>query len=468
MHARIDSGCYDIGVLEAVKLTNGNCLNNTELQSQVGLNVIPRQDHSISRADISSNALKVLYRLKKAGYQAFLVGGGVRDLLVGLNPKDFDVVTNARPPEVRKLFRNCRLIGRRFKLAHVHFGREVIEVVTFRSSASGIKDERKHSGKGRIIRDNVYGTIDEDIWRRDFTINALYYNVSDFSVWDYTTGLKDIENRVLRLIGDPKIRYREDPVRMLRAARFSAKLDFDVAKDSLAPINKLGILLRDVPPARLYDEVLKLFLAGHGAKSFDRLRQFNLLNYLFPHTASSLKLDHKGNISNFVREGLIETDKRVHNQKSVTPMFLYAMLLWHPVLQYSHKIQSEEKTSQIEALLDACDEIVSSQQSYTSYPRRYSVPMKDILVMQLRFENRRGARAHRLLNHRQFGAAYDFLVLRAKCGEVDQELADWWANVRTLAPRQQRKAFSLTNKRLYGHRSNLYQSNGGSNPSKSK
>ena len=424
-------------------------MNDTDPQSQSGPNIISRPEHTLSRANISSNALKVLYRLKNAGYQAFLVGGGVRDLLLGVDPKDFDVATDALPDEVRNLFRNCRLIGKRFRLAHVHFGREVIEVVTFRSAADGMKDERKHSDKGRILRDNSYGTIDEDIWRRDFTVNALYYNVADFSIWDYTSGLKDIASRTLRMIGEPTARYREDPVRMLRAVRFAAKLNFKIEQESSAPLRKLGGLLKDIPPARLYDETLKLFHSGHGVRSFEKLLEFNLLKCLFPHTAAFLESDKNEYIIRFIREGLASTDRRIQSREAVTPMFLYAIFLWHPILEQAKKIRAEEKSSQIEALLDACDELVAEQQTHTSYPRRFSTPMKDVLVMQLRFEKRRGARAHRLLNHGRFRAAYDFLLLRAACGEVDQELADWWTNVQTLAPAQQRKAFSLQGKRSH-------------------
>ena len=256
----------------------------------------------------------------------------MRDLLLKINPKDFDVVTDALPDEVRALFRNCRLIGKRFRLAHVHFGREVIEVATFRSSTDGIKNERKHSDTGRIIRDNSYGTISEDIWRRDFTVNALYYNIADFSIWDYTSGLQDIASRTLRLIGDPKTRYREDPVRMLRAIRFASKLNFQIARESSLPIRKLGGLLKDVPPARLYDETLKLFHAGHSVNSFEKLLEFDLLKYLFPHTAASLKSDKNGNILRFIRKGLENTDKRVQVGEPVTPMFLYAILLWKTIL----------------------------------------------------------------------------------------------------------------------------------------
>ena len=418
-------------------------MNDTEPQSRAGPTIVPRPEHTLSRADISANALKVLYRLKGAGHQAFLVGGGVRDLLLTRSPKDFDVATDAHPEEVRRLFRNCRLIGRRFRLAHVRFGREVIEVVTFRSSADGQEHDRKHSDNGRIIRDNVYGTIGEDIWRRDFTVNALYYNIADFSIWDYTSGMADIVSRTLRLIGDPQTRYREDPVRMLRAARLAAKLDFRVARTSAAPIRKLGELLRDVPPARLYDETLKLFQAGHAVRSLERLQEFDLLQYLFPHTAATLESDGTGRVLSFIREGLSNTDRRVQAEEPVTPMFLYAVLLWHPILNLADRIQVEESSSRIEALLDACDELVAEQQDHTAYPRRFSAPMKEMLVMQLRFENRRGARAHRLLNHKRFRAAYDFLLLRARCGEADPELAQWWTDIQTLPPGEQRKAFSL-------------------------
>ncbi len=256
-------------------------MNDTDSRSHPGPNIIPRSDHNVSRANISNNAIKVLYRLDRAGYQAFMVGGGVRDLLLNLHPKDFDIATDARPEQIRALFGNCRLIGRRFRLAHVRFGREIIEVVTFRAAANVEHKHREHADSGRILRDNVYGTIEEDIWRRDFTVNALYYRIKDFTVWDYTSGMKDISKRTLRLIGDPGTRYREDPVRMLRAARFAAKLNFVLAAETAAPIKSLGKLLRDVPPARLYDETLKLFHAGSALRSLELLIQFDLLSICF-------------------------------------------------------------------------------------------------------------------------------------------------------------------------------------------
>lgn len=422
-------------------------MNDTDSQSRPDPKIIPRSGHGISRADISQSALKVLYRLDKAGYQAFLVGGGVRDLLVGLKPKDFDVATNATPDEVRKLFGNSRLIGRRFKLAHVRFGREVIEVVTFRGAADVEHDDRKADETGRIIRDNVFGDIAEDIWRRDFTANALYYNIADYSVWDYTTGMEDVASRTLRLIGDPETRYREDPVRMLRAVRFAAKLDFGIAPDTAEPIKALAPLLRDVPPARLFDETLKLFQSGHAVRSLELLIEDGLLDYLFPYTAEALAKDERSEVLPFLREGLSNTDRRITEGQSVTPMFLYAVMLWHAICKTAEKLKVDEEIGDIQAMLLANDTIVSAQQSYTAYPKRFSLPMKDILVMQLRFVNRRGARAMRLLEHKRFRAAYDFLLLRAQCGLAEQSLADWWTEVQALPVEEQRKAFDIKRRR---------------------
>ena len=426
-----------------MRVSPETALNTAEDQVLTGPVVIRRPQHTLSRSNISGNALKVLYRLKSCGHQAFLVGGGVRDLLLGLRPKDFDVATDAHPEQVRKLFRNCRLIGRRFRLAHVRFGREVIEVVTFRSSQSGAADDREHADSGRILRDNVYGTIDEDIWRRDFTVNALYYNIADFSILDYTSGMEDIASRTMRLIGDPVARYREDPVRMLRAARLSAKLNFKIATRTAGPISELAEVLRDVPAARLYDETLKLFHAGHSASSFKRLREYGLFEYLFPHTDRTLQAGDGGVALKFIETGLNNTDRRVKARKPVTPMFLYAVLLWFPIREIAERVRREDGGNEIEAFLDACDEVLGEQQEHTAFPRRFSAPMKEMLLMQRRFHNRRGARASRLLQHRQFRAAYDFLVLRAECGDADPELARWWTEIQTLSPEDQRKAFTI-------------------------
>ena len=402
--------------------------------------VVARQDHPISRSNISSNALKVLYRLKEAGYQAFLVGGAVRDLLLGLHPKDFDVATNAHPDQVKQLFRNCRLIGRRFHLAHVRFGYEIIEVATFRAAHTTIDednsvDEAGHrvlDERGRILRDNLYGTIEEDVWRRDFTANALYYNISDFSLWDYVGGYDDAQARVLRLIGDPETRYREDPVRMLRAVRFAAKLNFGIHIDTATPIPKLAWMLDGVPPARLFDEVNKMFLAGYAIRSFELLWDLGLLEHLFPDLATALNADKNSVAARVLRLGLEGTDERVRADKSVTPTFLFAVLLWPSIRQVFERLQPEQGAD-IQALLAACDQVTARQQARVAVPKRFTLPLREIVGLQPRFEHREGRRALRLLDHPRFRAAYDFLLLRAAAGEVDPELAQWWTDIQPLS-----------------------------------
>lgn len=401
--------------------------------------VVARGQHPISRSNISSNALKVLYRLKEAGYQAFLVGGAVRDLLLGLYPKDFDIATNAHPDQVKQLFRNCRLIGRRFHLAHVRFGYEIIEVATFRAAHTPIDednsvDEGGHrvlDERGRILRDNLYGTIEEDVWRRDFTANALYYNISDFSVWDYVGGYDDAQARVLRMIGDPETRYREDPVRMLRAVRFAAKLDFTIHPDTAAPIPKLAWMLDAVPPARLFDEVTKMFLAGYASRSFELLAGLGLLEHLFPDVAAAIKAEPDSPAVQLLRAGLRGTDERVRQDKSVTPTFLFAVLLWPSIRQAFARLQPEQGAD-IQALLAACDQVTARQQSRVAVPKRFTLPLREIVGLQPRFAHREGRRALRLLDHPRFRAAYDFLLLRAAAGEVDAGLAQWWTDIQPM------------------------------------
>jgi poly(A) polymerase len=413
-----------------------------DIHPRPGPTIVPRSEHGISRANVSENALKVLYRLRKSGYMAFLVGGGVRDLLLGLRPKDFDVATDAHPEDIRKVFRNSRLIGRRFRLAHVRFGRDLIEVATFRAAGNAEADDREQSDSGRILRDNVYGGIEDDIWRRDFTVNALYYNIADFSVWDYTGGMDDIRTRTLRLIDDPWTRYREDPVRMLRAARFAAKLDFTIAPETAAPIRDLAHLLADVPPARLFDETLKLFQTGNAVKSFDKLVEYDLLRYLFPAAAAMLEGEEADTVAGFIRCGLAGTDRRVAEEKPITPMFLYAVFLWPAVKRFCEKLRAEGQ-SEFDAMEEAMFRIVAEQTARTALPKRFSVPMKEVLALQRRFENRKGARAERFLEHKRFRAAYDFLVLRSQCGEVDPELTDWWTGVQGVDAEQRRETLGL-------------------------
>jgi poly(A) polymerase len=389
--------------------------------------VVPRERHTISRANISENALKVLYRLKQGGYQAYLVGGGVRDLLLGREPKDFDVATDATPEEVRRVFRNCRLIGRRFRLAHVYFGGDIVEVATFRGGGAGEETAgERHLENGMIVRDNLYGTREEDALRRDFTINALYYNIADFSVIDYANGLDDLQQGRLRLIGDdPERRYREDPVRMLRAVRFAAKLGFNIDPECERPLLHSGHLLQDVPSARLFEETLKLFQGGTGLAAFEKLRHYGLFGQLFPATEECLAHEDQAFPITFVSRGLENTDRRILDQKPVTPAFLFAVLLWEPLRRRYEELRSRDKRPS-EAMFLASGEIVAHQQPLVAIPKRFSLPMREIWDLQPRLEQREGPRPHRLLTHPRFRAAYDFLLLRAESGEADPELAQWW------------------------------------------
>ncbi len=410
-------------------------------RKSVAPTIIPRAAHNVSRDEISKSALKVLYRLHKAGHQAFLVGGGVRDAMLELHPKDFDVATDATPAEVQALFHNCRLIGRRFRLAHVRFGRDVIEVATFRAAANHTSDDVEHDDEGRIIRDNVYGTIDEDVWRRDFTCNALYYNIADFSIWDYVGGVEDIKRRCLVLIGDPDQRVREDPVRMLRAVRFAAKLDFTIDAAVAAAIETNTQLLSNVPPARLFDEFMKMFQAGHAEKTFDLLRRFGLFGELFPATQAALEEDPA--FMEFVRAALRNTDRRVAKQQSITPMFLLGVFLWKPALYVAEQRRSEEKMSESQALSVAAYELSAQQQRRIALPRRFTVPMREMLALQPRLLHIRGQRAMRLLDHRRFRAAYDFLLLRAEVGQIDPEIADFWTEAQTLTRDERPQHFQI-------------------------
>jgi poly(A) polymerase len=403
--------------------------------------IVPRSEHSISRAGISPNALKVLYRLKEAGFQAFLVGGAVRDLLLGLQPKDFDIATDARPDELRRLFRNSRLIGRRFRLAHVFFGSEIIEVATFRAATAPeevddddhreVDDARATDDAGRILRDNVYGTIEEDVWRRDFAANGLYYNIADFSIWDYVGGVEDVSAKRLRLIGDPVLRYREDPVRLLRAARFAAKLGFSIDPATRAPMRELAPLLAGVPAARLFDETMKLFLTGNGLVSLAIIRELGLLAQLIPGLEAVLEADPDGPAATLVRLGLENTDQRVSEQKSVTPTFLFAVLLFGPIMELAEE-RFAGGMPEAHALADACDSVIAEQVRRIAVPKRFTMPMRELYALQPRFLRREGRRGLALLQHPRFRAAYDFFVLTAKAGAADPEIAQWWTEIQEL------------------------------------
>mgnify|MGYP006280043653 CR=1 FL=1 len=390
-----------------------------------GCRVYPRAEHNISRSLVNPSALRVLYRLRERGYQAYLVGGCVRDLLLGREPKDFDVVTDAHPEEVRDIFRNCRLVGRRFRLAHVHFGDDVVEVATFRSLSSEEESDDRVVENGRIIRDNAYGSIEEDAFRRDFTVNALYYNIADFSVVDYVGGMEDHKAGLLRLIGSPEQRYREDPVRMLRAVRFAVKLGFTIHPDCQAPIPKLSHLLRDISAHRLYEEVLKLFFSGYALQTFEQLRQHYLFGMLFQQTEACLGQEDQNYPLTFLARALEKTDQRIQEDKTAAPYFLFAALLWEPV-RFRAKARVAGGQEEIMAFQEAASEVLTRQIRRIAIPRGVTLQARDVWFLQPRFEQTQGGRPFRLISHPRFRAAYDFLQLRAETGDADTELAQWW------------------------------------------
>ena len=386
--------------------------------------VLSRQEHNISRENINANALKVLHRLRNAGFDGYLVGGSVRDMLLGREPKDFDVVTNAHPEQVRELFRNSHLIGRRFRLVHVRFGQEVIEVSTFRT-AHHIADGEGHVVDGTIVRDNVYGTIDDDVWRRDLSVNALFYNIKDFTVIDYVGGLQDIQAGRIRLIGDPEQRYIEDPVRLLRVVRFAVKLGFRIDPATEAPIRGFTELLRKIPPARLFEETLKLFLGGYALQTFEQLRHYNLFAELFPQTEVVLTEEEGGFPHMLLVHALQDTDSRLAAGKPVTPGYLIAALLWMP-MQAICREQVSNGMAEMDAVHFASDVVISKQIADIALPRQFTKTAREIWQLQLRLRKIQGKHPLRLLEHPRFRAAYDFLLLRAKAGENVTELAEWW------------------------------------------
>lgn len=415
--------------------------SDSAFQSPSKLKIIERKQHGISRKQIDKEALDVLYGLKRAGYEAYLVGGGVRDILLGLEPKDFDVVTNAEPEQVKAVFKSrCRLIGRRFRLAHVYFGRNVIEVATFRGDGEGrqsgnrkqVNNTRAVDDSGRLVRDNVYGSIDEDVWRRDFTINSLYYNIRDFSVVDYADGMTDLRNGQLRLIGDPETRYREDPVRMIRAVRFAAKLGFEIEPRTKAPIYELGHLLKDVSHARMFEEVLKLFHSGVAIEVFEKLRHFGLFTFLFPQTHHLLSQESEGFPRMLVIEALKSTDARIQAEKGVNPSFLFAAMLWEPMLQRMEQHLAEGFSRQ-DAMFAAANDVIEQQIYSTSIPKRFISQIKEIWSLQFRLLNRHGNRPQKLSEHPRFRAAYDFMGIRVAAGDDSlKEVFDWWTEYQNL------------------------------------
>ncbi len=378
-------------------------------------------EHGIPLDDVSPNAIRVTQTLQRAGYKAFIVGGAVRDLVLGHKPKDFDIATNATPEEVKRLFRRAFIIGRRFQIVHVMFGQDLIEVTTFRGASS---EEAPKDAHGRVLRDNTFGDQHEDAERRDFTINAMYYDPERQQVLDYHGGMKDIRNKTLRIIGVPEARYREDPVRMLRVVRFAAKLGFSIAQPTRAPIKVMAALINNVPAARVFDEMLKLLMSGHAMACLRQLRQEGLHHGLLPLLDVVLEQPLG---ERFVTLALANTDERIREGKPVSPSFLFASLLWHQVLEKWDAYRAAGELP-IPALHLAADDVLDGQTEQLAIQRRIATDMRDIWAMQPRFERRIGKSPHKLLEHPRMRAGYDFLLLRCASGEIDQELGEWWTD----------------------------------------
>lgn len=382
--------------------------------------IISRNNHSVSKTDISPNALKVLNRLSSSGHEAYLVGGSVRDLLLHKSPKDFDVATGATPNQVKQLFRNARIIGRRFKLVHILYYREIIEVATFRGAD---KTETQVNHHGMVTQDNVYGTLEEDAWRRDFTVNSLYYNIADSTIIDFTGGVKDIQERQIRIIGHPQTRYQEDPVRMLRAIRFSAKLHFDIASETATGIHQLNHLIAQVSSSRLFEEMLKLYHCGEAETAHRLLEKYGLYQHLFPQLTKLL--DSSYPINALTVFALENTDSRIRENKPVTPAFIYAILLWFPMVSRAEQLR-QDGVDPLPALEQAMSLVIAEQNKVITIPKRHSQIIREIWLLQYRFARRTGNRAQHLLMHPRFRAAYDFLALRAFAGDESMALVEWW------------------------------------------
>ncbi|MEM8843531.1 MAG: polynucleotide adenylyltransferase PcnB [Pseudomonadota bacterium] len=399
-------------------------------------NRIPISEHKIDESLICDHARKIIQKLTQANYQAYLVGGCVRDLLLGKHPKDFDVATNAHPEEICDLFEYSRIIGRRFRIVHVYQERNFIEVSTFRALKNHQHNETTISN-GRILRDNTFGTIEEDALRRDFTINSMYYDLSKQEVLDFCNGIEDIDKKIIRMIGDDiEMRYHEDPVRILRALRFHAKLDLEIDSSTAKPIPSLKYLLTDISPSRLFDEALKFFHSGHAVKCFQVLEKFDLISVLFPLTYSAHKRDEQ--LNNLIYAALENTDKRIKHGKPVNPAFIFSILLWQ---SYLHRLEQNQKDgiSYSEGAWDAGRSIVLEQSKIINIPKRFSITICEIWKLQRRFLKKHGFKTLKLLEHQRFRAAYDFMCLRAQAGELDVSECEWWTKIQAASVEEQKQ-----------------------------
>ncbi len=435
------------------------------IQSTVPL-IIDRENHGLSRKMMSNNALNIVYELNKAGHESYLVGGCLRDLLLGEKPKDFDVATSATPEQIKKIFRKARIVGRRFKIVHVRFGQDIIEVTTFRSNNTCASDpaitHTQQNEEGMLLRDNVYGTVEEDAIRRDFTVNAFYYSVKDFCIYDYCNGINDLENKLLRIIGDPETRYREDPVRMLRAIRFAAKLDFSLEENTANAIYQLHHLISQVSPARLFDESVKILLNGYGEKAVTHLMKFGLLQYFIPtvHTDSET-------LPPIIINALKNTDERVAEKKHVTPAFIYACFLWEK-LKDNLYTNTNNMLPLYRTLQITGHQTLQTLHSSLSIPKRFGLVMNEIWCLQYNLENCKKARSLNILSHPRFRAAYDFLLLRHESNDKPltkienlESCINYWNELQKKNPEKlynssKRKNNTQKNRQRYNNKNNTW------------
>ncbi|MDA0899678.1 MAG: polynucleotide adenylyltransferase PcnB [Proteobacteria bacterium] len=375
----------------------------------------------VNSDQLSINALSIIEKLQKNGFDAYIVGGGIRDLIKGLQPKDFDIATNCQPNEIRKLFKNSRIIGRRFQLVHITFPNEIVETTTFRSGKDKNDDSMQINDGGRILRDNVWGTQEEDVFRRDFTINSIYYDPFSKEIIDYTAGIKDLKSRVIRFIGDPEQRIKEDPVRILRAVRFAAKLNFKIEKRALPAIKKYKTQIADMPPSRVYEEIAKLFLLGNSENSFNLLKELGILQILFPHTDLAKK-----KYDTFFTNAFRDTDERYKQNKKLNPGFLFATLLWPKVFEES---EIETKIN-FRKFYQTSANVIRRQQSIAAIPRRFTSFIKDVWMYQIRF-NKVGKKSINFAQSLRFRAAYDFLLIRKQLEPELEDSINWWTEFKT-------------------------------------
>ena len=425
-------------------IANSSCSNELEPNSKQ-CQIITYPSHKLTKDMMSSHALEVVEKLEAGGFQAFIVGGSIRDLLLNRVPKDFDVATNANPKQIKSLFERARIIGRRFQIVHVKLQKQIIEVTTFRSNNNdSLNEQRLRTKNGMLTRDNVFGSLTDDSIRRDLSINALYFNPRDNTITDFTNGFSDIQNRIIRVIGDPIIRFREDPLRLLRVVRFAAKLNFSIDSKTSGPMKHHAQDLRQISPPRLFDESLKLFMSGYGFKTFELLNKFDLVRYMLPQLHDHIESDNLH--FRLVCQALKNTDYRVENKQRVTPAFIYAALLW-PAVQANAKRFRRRGKSARQSLAEAADKVIASQIIITAIPRRFTLSMRQIWNLQISLEKNIGKRARRLIDNPRFRAAYDFVLLREQAGENLNGLGDWWTKYQESDEETQIKMIS-TRKRL--------------------